>query len=434
MLLYESLAGALDAIWREEGRSSKVILIEGLLRRLPADLLRPSVRLLLGNINPAWERREMNVGPVAVIEVLSDLTSQSAEAINSMLTGGIDLGTLGEILLQQKSQHAISHAPLDVKLVYDSLCRISTQIGQRSQYRKKAILRGILMDAAPVEAKYIIRAVLGNMHVGLGPSLMKSAIGGAFGVEAKRIEFAYARLPDLGMIAESAALGTIDDVLMAPPVPIRPTLIEKRDYLSDEILHMPGAAYAVKYGGLRVQVHKIRGEIFAYSSQLRDITPSFQQLVDDLFGLEGSLVMEGELLLTRDGAMLPKSDVVKYINRRLRSRRIDVIPSLVVMDLLFHDDLDITALGYFERQKHLSYLLDEIGWDEIHSGEVLLGRTRVWDDIGRIEDDLNKATASGFEGILVHERNASYIPGGRSSCYLIQCGRKSSIDAALKDA
>jgi DNA ligase-1 len=422
MLPFSSIVKVLESITAATRRTEKEAIVSAFLTDLPIELISPSVRLLMGELWPSWERREMGVGPETIIEVLADLSPNSVETISSMRKGNCELGALGEILLRHKSQHALSQAELDTKLLYDRLCRISEHKGYRSHYRKQAVLRGIFLEATPIEVKYIIRAILGNMMVGLGPSLMTSAIGAAFDTDPKLVRKAYMRMPDIGMIALLASKGALDGVRISPPTPVRPMLIGNRDRIDDLILQMPGAACLVKYGGLRVQMHKVGEQFFVYTKRLKDITPALQELAEEALEPANDLIAEGELLLISEGKILPKSEVVRHINRRHRIRRRRAYPSLIIRDLLFIGHDDITGLGFKERRQRLAHIFKKVELDgsSLRAG-VFLSGMRVLEDQVEADKFHRWILSMGFEGLLVYDVNSPYTPGEQSRCYVVRC-------------
>jgi len=64
---------------------------------------------------------------------------------------------VAEAALGQKGQHSLFGEPLEALSVYERLRRISVMTGKESEQRKNALLRGLLLDATPLEGKYIAR-------------------------------------------------------------------------------------------------------------------------------------------------------------------------------------------------------------------------------------------------------------------------------------
>jgi DNA ligase-1 len=401
MLPYARIAFLLDDISKAE-RGDKAGLAASLMADLPKDLLCPFVRLLTGELWPSWEKREMGMGPEAIEKALDEISTEDVQNLRKNLG---DMGYVAEAALRQKSQHPVSSDPLEATLVYQSLCRISRQHGLDSEHRRGAILRGLFLDAEPIEAKYIARTVMRNMQVGLGPQTVIAAMEKAFDVEAERIMKAYALMPELGFVAMAASMGTLADVKIKPSRPVRPMLIRK-----GKISDIPAPwAYIPRYPGLRVQVHKAGGEFFVYTMRLRDVTSAMRSLDRELQAIKHDFIAEAELVGFQNGLMLGQQEMVSYINHESLSRRSTVVPALAAWDLLFWDEEDLTPLAYDERRRRLKTLLGE------PKGTPFTGISTAEQIILEKPKDVEKYYESsrqkGHKGLIARDLLAPYKPG-----------------------
>lgn len=411
MLPYTRIADTLDQAYHAATRVEKVEVLVRLLESLHPEVLRPSVRLLLGGLWPSWEPRQMGVGPETVQEALAELSG------GKRYEDGDDLGSLAEVLVRDSPQRILFLSPSDAIFVYETLRLISEQGGVRSLHRKKALLKGLLLNATPSESKYIVRAVLGKMNVGVGPSLMLEAISKTFGVDQIQVQDAYARLPELGMIALTAARKELAMVKIAPPIPVRLMIMGRANDLHEATRAVPRATYVVRYGGLRLQVHKIEDKMFFYTNRLRNV--SLRDLAEDAMDLKGDLVMEGELILTVDGKMQPFSELVRYINRKDSPRRAQdgPGPSLMVTDLLYQDGEELVHLGYAHRQKRLIGVLGDA--KEPFSGGIALAEERFLESAAQVEEWHRDLVSRGFGGLVMHDLDAPYALGSKTERSLI---------------
>jgi DNA ligase 1 len=309
---------------------------------------------------------------------------------------------VAEAAIRHKSQHSISTEPLEAMQVYMSLERISRQHGPDSEHRRGAILRGLLLDAEPLEAKYIARTVMRNMSVGLGPQTLIAAIVETFDVLAEQIRKAYALMPDLGLVAKAAYAGTLAEVRIKPSRPVRPMLIR-----NGKTSNVPvPRAYILRYSGLRVQVHKAGGDFFVYTMRLRDVTSALSSLFLELNAISHDLIADAELLGFQNGLMLGQQDVVRYINRRVLSRRSTVAPALVLWDLLYLDGVDLTPLAYRERRKRLEEVLGE------PKGATIANISTAEQKILKGADDVDEyISRKGSKGLIARDLCAPYQPG-----------------------
>lgn len=398
MLAYERIASLLEEISKAE-RGNKAGLAAGLLAGLPEELLCPCVRLLTGELWPSWEKREMGMGPEAVLDCLKEISTEDVASLRK--TFG-EMGLVAEAAIRHKSQHSISTEHLEAMQVYKSVDRISRQHGPDSEHRQGAILRGLLLDAEPIEAKYISRTVMRNMLVGLGPQTQIAAIVKTFDVEYEQIRKAYALMPELGLVAKAAFAGTLAEVRIKPSRPVSPMLIRQGKIFNSPVPR----AYIPNHSGLRVQVHKAEGEFFVYTMRLRDITSVMVGLFRGLQAISHDLIAEAELLGFQNGLMLGQQEMVRYINRRTLSRRSTVAPVLVLWDLLYLDGEDLTTLSYQERRKRLEEVLGD------PKGATLTGISIAEQKVLERTIDVEEYSArEGSKGLIARDLLAPYQPG-----------------------
>ncbi len=405
---YIEITKALDAASREERRDEKAKLLAHLLKSIPPEMIRPVVRLISGRLWPPWELREMGIGPETLGEVLEELSSQGAFEGE----GRPDLEDRAEMMVLNRSQQTLAPATMDSSFVYDALRQISAQKGPGSLSRKKAILKGLFLNASPLEAKYIVRTVLGRTAAGLGPSLISAAIGKAFSVDEAMVKGAYARLPDFGVVALDAFRGEIFEVKLAPPNPVRLMPLGREKLPPEAITRAGLAAYVVWYGGLRVQVHKFNDQVFIYSSRLRNVTQPLSDLAEEVMMVEGNFVMEGELILVRQGKISPRMEMVARINLRGRPRG-SAIPSFAASDLLYLNGEELIDKGYAERRRALREALKGAAGEPL-SAKVFLAQERVIGDLERAREFYQWSLDRGYRGIVLRDLEGHYTPGSKS--------------------
>lgn len=405
---YIEIARALEAVSREDRRDDKAEMLAPLLKSLPPEMIRPIVRLLSGQLWPPWESREMGIGPETLVEVLDELSSQ----VISPKAKRADLGDLAEMMVQSRSQQTLTPSTMDALQVYDALRQISTQKGAGSLFRRKSLLKGLFLNASPIEAKYITRTVLGRMVVGLGPSVMSAAIGKAFFADEAVVKRAYARLPDFGMVALNAFRGEIFEVGLAPPNPVRLMLFGREKLPGEAIERAELAAYVVRYGGLRVQVHKFNDQVFIYSSRLRNVTQPLQDLAEEVMRVKGNFVLEGEFLLVQQGKILPLSEIVGRINLKGRSRDL-AIPSFAASDILYLNGKEMIDKSYAERRQLLSRTMKGVAGKPLYA-KVFLAQERVIGDPEKAKELLRWSSDQGFRGLVLRDLGGPYTPGSRS--------------------
>src|SRR5262249_61572969 len=87
---------------------------------------------------------------------------------------GGDLGAAAEQLLAATA--ARRPASLQVTAVVDTLYQIAQAEGPGSQGRKLDLLAGLLAQATPLEARYLLRHVTGGLRLGIGTPTILDAL------------------------------------------------------------------------------------------------------------------------------------------------------------------------------------------------------------------------------------------------------------------
>ena len=317
-------------------------------------MLSPVIRLLLGELWPPWEGREMGIGPEAIMMALAEVSDQDLPSLRKKCS---DMGMLAEVALGNKGQHSLFREPLEALSVYERLRRISTMSGKESEQRKNALLRGLFLEATPLEGKYIARTALRNMQAGIGHTTIIVALSHSLHCDQEKIHSAYSLMPDIGSIAVMAQNQMLESVAFQPKVPTEFMSFRRSDPM------VPGC-FLPKYPGLRVQVHKIKNEVFIFSSQLRNITFALSGISRQLGEIESDFVADADLIGFHDSGIKRKEicsqeEMLRYINRRRLSRKSAIHPALLAYDLIALQGEDICSMPYQDRRKSLLSILGE---------------------------------------------------------------------------
>lgn len=402
---YSRIAQALQDISLAP-RSRKVDLAAGLLSETESgaegpEMLCPVVRLLLGELWPHWEGREMGIGPEALMAALAEVSDQDVSSVRERLG---EMGMVAEAVLAQKGQHSLFSEPLQALSVYERLMRISAMRGEESEQRKNALLRGLFLQATPREGKYIARTALRNMQAGIGHMTMIAALSRSLHVDPQKIRRAFFIMPDLGSIAAMARHQDLERIAIRPGVPTRFMLFRSREG------QVPGA-FLPKYPGLRVQVHKVKKEVLIFTSQLRNITFALNGLSRSLGEIEGDFVADADLIGFHDkgDGICIQAEMLRYINRRRLSRKSSILPALLAYDLISLEGEDICSMPYQDRRTRLLSILGtprEMPFTGISPAEE-----KVLMDRGAVDEFISQAGKAGSRALLERDLQAAYCPG-----------------------
>lgn len=420
-MLYEELCKYYEKLEALTGKIEMTKVLADLFRKADPKEIDKLAYLTWGKLRPDYEEvPELGIAEKLAIKAISQATGISTSNIEKMYKDIGDLGRAAEEAVKKKRTAALFVQPLTVSEVYEKLLKIAKATGEGSQDLKVRILTGLLISSKPIEARYLIRTVLGKMRLGVGEMTILDALAEAFfGDRYKRepIERAFNRRPDLGYIAKVVAEKGLEGVMqikVTPGVPVRPMLAER---LSDprEILQKAGgkAIAEYKYDGERAQIHKYDGKVEIFSRRLENITSQYPDIVEAAKKyIEGKeVIVEGEIVAIdpETGEMRPFQELMRRKRKYDIEKYVEEIPVKVFLfDILYRDGEELLDKTFLERRKELE--------EVIKPNDILRIATYiVTDNVDELEKFFYKAIEDGCEGLVVKSvsENAIYQAGAR---------------------
>ena len=146
-------------------------------------------------------------------------------------------------------------------------------------------MKQLLERATPLEAKYIVKIISGDLRIGLKESLVEEAIARAFEVPLVEVKRANMLLGDLGKTLRLASEGKLAEAHLRLFHPIDFMLASPVESAEEALSYFPKSSVEDKYDGIRAQAHIGRGEVRLFSRTRDEITESFPELPVALAGL-----------------------------------------------------------------------------------------------------------------------------------------------------
>ena len=166
----------------------------------------------------------------------------------------------------------------------------------RGPAAKTALVRDLLARATPLEAKYIVKIMTGDLRIGLKESLVEDAIARAYGGTLAEVQRANMLLGDIGQTVRLAADGKLAEAKMRMFHPLGFMLASPVESAEEGLSYFAEAAIEDKYDGIRAQAHVSGGEVRFFSRTRDEITESFPELPDALAGLPQDAILDGEIV------------------------------------------------------------------------------------------------------------------------------------------
>jgi len=411
---------------RMESTSKRIeltnLLVE-LLKKTPKKIIPNAVYLLQGIIRPNFEGVELGVAEKLAIRAISKSSGLSIKKIEDDYKKCGDLGITASNILKLKTQTTFTVEKITLERVYETLFRIAKLVGKGSQDLKMKYISSLLNDATPLEAKFVLKILLGTLRLGIAENTIMDALAIAFTGKKEnkeQIENAYNVSSDLGKVSLLIATDGIDEIKkfkISLFSPIRPMLADRVKSEKEAIKKMPERfAAEYKLDGERVQIHKQANEVVLFSRRLENITQYYPDIVEkvkkSLSVNEG--VFEAEIVPVNEntGEFLPFQELMHRRRKYKLEKAISQYPITVnFFDVLCFDKKDCLNLEYSERRKILEKLVNEDNFSKLVP--MLLVKNE-----NEIEDFLENSINSGCEGLMLKTLDAPYRAGARGSNWL----------------
>ena len=398
------------------------LLVE-LLKKTPKKIIPNAVYLLQGIIRPNFEGVELGVAEKLAIRAISKSSGLSIKKIEDDYKKCGDLGLTASNILKLKTQTTFTAEKITLERVYETLFRIAKLVGKGSQDLKMKYISSLLNDATPLEAKFVLKILLGTLRLGIAENTIMDALAIAFTGKKEnkeQIENAYNVSSDLGKVSLLIATDGIDEIKkfkISLFSPIRPMLADRVKSEKEAIKKM-SEIFAAEYklDGERVQIHKQANEVVLFSRRLENITQYYPDIVENvkksLSVNEG--VFEAEIVPVNEntGEFLPFQELMHRRRKYKLEKAISQYPITVnFFDVLYFDKKDCLNLEYSERRKILEKLVNEDDFSKLVP--MLLVKNE-----NEIEDFLENSINSGCEGLMLKALDAPYRAGTRGSNWL----------------
>ncbi len=194
--------------------------------------------------------------------------------------------------------------------------------------------------------------------------------------------------------------------------PLLPMLAKPAADVADALRQLGSAVFEWKLDGARVQVHKRHCEVRVYTRNLREVSESVPEIVEQVARLPArELILDGEAIaLKADGKPHPFQITMQRFGRKLNvaEMRTSLPVSVSFFDILYHDGAALIGEPARDRYTVL---------EETAPGEFLLPRL-VTADAAEANRFLKDALAHGHEGVMAKDPEASYEAGRRGGAWL----------------
>jgi DNA ligase-1 len=436
---FQAFASTCRRIGGDSRKLEKIRLLAEYLRELKGTALEWASTWFTGRPFAASQNKVLQVGWAALRDAVCSAAGVEQTTVHQVYLKHSDLGETVEEILQ--------HYPVEASLSLEEVGEVFQQLhSARGPLAKTPILTRTLAKCTPLEAKYLVKIITGDLRIGLKEGLVEEAIAAAFARPAEEVRRANLLLGDVGKTAVLAAENRLGATELVPFRPVKFMLASPEETAagvfervqesartqlpipenksSDEPQMPPNsdateasephAAWVEdKYDGIRCQFHKVDRRVALYSRDLKEITPTFLELADSAREMSQDFILDGEIVAMRGEEVLPFAELQKRLGRRAGDlfMREEVPISLMAFDCLWLDGASLLDKPLRERRAALEALGPLP--DCLRLARVTKVRSAV-----DIEQAFTGARARGNEGLMIKDPESPYTPGRRGLAWL----------------
>ena len=277
-----------EAIAATTKKLQKTAILADYFQSRSIDEAATSAIFLTGSAFAAWEERTLQVGGAALSRVVAELSGSDQKTLTVSYRKHGDFGSVAADVLSERPGQG-----LNILTVNQIFHEVSAARGAAA---KAALVSDLLRRVTPLEAKYIVKIITGDLRIGLKESLVEEAIAKAYAATAAEVQLANMLLGDIGETLRLAVTKKLGEAKMRMFHPIGMMLASPVDSPEEGLSYFAEAAVEDKYDGIRAQAHVSGGEVKFFSRTRDEITESFPELPDALAGLPQDAILDGEIV------------------------------------------------------------------------------------------------------------------------------------------
>lgn len=442
-----------DRIAATTKKLEKTATVADYLKSCDPDQAAVAAIFLSGRPFPVWEETTLNVGGTLLWRIVEELSGKGEADLSAAYRRHGDLGAVAAELLPDRPESS-DLSVLDVEHRFREIA------AARGSAAKAALVRDLLRHAHPLETKYVIKIMTGDLRIGLKESLVEEAIAKAYGGTLPQVQRANMLLGDIGETLRLAAAGKLAEARMRLFHPLGFMLASPAESAEEALSYFHDALVEDKYDGIRAQAHVSGSEVRIFSRTRDEITESFPELPDALAGLPQDVILDGEIVAwsylaaegNEAGRALPFSALQQRLGRKKVSsemmRRVPV--AYLVFDVFYDGSELLIDRPLRQRTKILDDLLaarkpakarsletqGQLGFEADQSVAELQAKV-IRSPLSRANspqelDQLFEAAQSrGNEGLMIKDPASPYTPGKRGKSWLKMKRELATLDVVV---
>ncbi|MBU1129474.1 MAG: ATP-dependent DNA ligase [Nanoarchaeota archaeon] len=415
---YLKLAQLYEELSSTTKRLEKIDILSKFLKQL-SEKDKDVLYLLLGEIYPEYDERRIGISNQIAIKALSKATGIEPKKIVAEWKAIGDLGKVAEKFTLHKKQSTLNSYCLETEKVLENLRKLPELVGKGTVGKKLGLITELLTSADPIEAKYLIRTLIGDLRMGVQESTIRESLAVAFfkKEDASKVQLAIDKSNDVAIVFEICKKGKLKDlekINLEVGKPIKAMLAQKAKDIEDAFRQL-GKPLAIeyKYDGFRLLIHKKNNKVSLFTRRLENVTkqfPEVEQYIRDF--------IKGDSFILDSEAVGYDKKTKKYTDFQAISQRIrrkynigDLQKKLPVevniFDVLYYNGKSWLEEPFEKRRKLIEKIITK------HPYKLIYSRFKKTSSKKEIEEFYKQALKNNQEGIMLKNLDAGYKPGRR---------------------
>ena len=424
---FYKFAETCSLISRTTKKLEKTAILSEYLKQLESSSLGLATVWFTGNAFPPSHNKTLQLGWAVIRDALCAVSGLDQGAFGQVYLKHSDLGEAGFEMLERVNRTSGSHESIA------SVQQLLEQLhGARGPLAKLPLLVNALARCTPLEAKYLIKILTGDLRIGLKEGLVEEAIAKSFEASLDEIKHVNLLVGNIGETAVLASHKQLPSVTLMPFRAVKYMLASPEETAADIWrrvrdwhlppptldslpMEVPAPKITVwvedKYDGIRAQVHKVGKTAAIYSRDLKEITRSFEELADAARRLPDDFICDGEIIAMRGDQVLPYAELQKRLGRREADlfMREQIPAQFMAFDLLWRSGENLIEKSLEERRAQL---------EQVVGAEFKLAQITHATSEEEIEAAFTAARARNNEGLIIKDPESTYVPGRRGLAWL----------------
>ena len=172
---YLKLAELYEELSSTTKRLEKIKILSKFLKELKEED-KESLYLILGDIYPEYIDKKIGISNQLVIKAISKATGTEKDRVVHEWKNIGDLGEVAEKLTSKKNQSTLQNHILSSGKILENLRKLPELEGKGTVGKKLSLITELLTSASPLEAKYLVRTLIGDLRIGIKESTIRESL------------------------------------------------------------------------------------------------------------------------------------------------------------------------------------------------------------------------------------------------------------------